>query len=156
MLPVVGSSAAVPTPHSENHSHHLQWAAFHTRCSARPSGPAIFEISNIGLKRGSLLLINWPPEIAAMPEPLEFDPYVSRGMLLTRQTFRKLFRSERADEEEGLGIRQVTLLFTDLKGATALYEHLGDLISSGRFPAECRVAPRPRRPAGRMLPRGQT
>ena len=48
-------------------------------------------------------------------------------MLLTRQTFRKLFRSERVDEEEGLGIRQVTFLFTDLKGSTALYEHLGDL-----------------------------
>ena len=40
---------------------------------------------------------------------------------------RKLFRSERVDEEEGLGIRQVTFLFTDLKGSTALYERLGDL-----------------------------
>jgi len=48
-------------------------------------------------------------------------------MLLTRQTFRKLFRSERVDEEEGLGVRQVTFLFTDLKGSTALYERLGDL-----------------------------
>jgi class 3 adenylate cyclase len=28
---------------------------------------------------------------------------------------------------EGLGIRQVTLLFTDLKGSTAMYERLGDL-----------------------------
>lgn len=94
-----------------------------------PSGRAVFEISNIGAKRGSVLLINWPPEIVAMPEKptLEFDPYVSGGMLLTRQTFRKLFRSERVDEEEGLGVRQVTLLFTDLKGSTALYEHLGDL-----------------------------
>ena len=46
---------------------------------------------------------------------------------LTRQTFRKLFRSERVDEEEGLGVRQVTFLFTDLKGSTALYERLGDL-----------------------------
>ena len=92
-------------------------------------GPAIFEISNTGPKRGSLLLINWPPEIVAMPEKptLEFDPYVSGGMLLTRQTFRKLFRSERVDEEEGLGVRQVTFLFTDLKGSTALYERLGDL-----------------------------
>jgi class 3 adenylate cyclase len=48
-------------------------------------------------------------------------------MLLTRQTFRKLFRSERVDEEEALGVRQVTFLFTDLKGSTALYESLGDL-----------------------------
>jgi class 3 adenylate cyclase len=94
-----------------------------------PSGSVVFEISNSGPKRGSLLLINWPPEIVAMPEKptLEFDPYVSGGMLLTRQTFRKLFRSERVDEEEGLGIRQVTFLFTDLKGSTALYERLGDL-----------------------------
>lgn len=97
--------------------------------SAVPLGPAIFEISNTGPKRGSLLLINWPPDIVAMPEKptLEFDPYLSGGMLLTRQTFRKLFRSERVDEEEGLGVRQVTFLFTDLKGSTALYERLGDL-----------------------------
>jgi class 3 adenylate cyclase len=64
-----------------------------------------------------------------MPEKpaLDFDPYLSGGTLLTRQTFRRLFRSERVDEEEGLGIRQVTFLFTDLKGSTALYERLGDL-----------------------------
>ena len=48
-------------------------------------------------------------------------------MLLARQTFRRLFRSERVDEREGLGIRHVTFLFTDLKGSTALYERLGDL-----------------------------
>jgi class 3 adenylate cyclase len=97
--------------------------------SALPPGPAVFEITNTGPRRGSLLLINWPPEIVALPEKptLEFDPYVSGGMLLARQTFRKLFRSERVDEAEGLGIRQVTFLFTDLKGSTALYEHLGDL-----------------------------
>lgn len=97
--------------------------------TALPSGPTVFEIVNTGPKRGSIILINWPPEIVAMPEKptLEFDPYVSGGMLLTRQTFRRLFRSERVDEEEGLGIRQVTFLFTDVKGSTALYERLGDL-----------------------------
>ena len=52
---------------------------------------------------------------------------MSGGMLLARQTFRRLFRSERVDEREGLGIRQVTFLFTDLKGSTAMYERLGDL-----------------------------
>jgi class 3 adenylate cyclase len=97
--------------------------------SSLPPGPAVLEIKNSGPKRGSLLLINWPTEIVAMPEKptLEFDPYVSGGMLLARQTFRNLFRSERVDEAEGLGIRQVTFLFTDLKGSTALYERLGDL-----------------------------
>ncbi|MBR0753051.1 adenylate/guanylate cyclase domain-containing protein [Bradyrhizobium jicamae] len=130
-LPVVDSSAAAgPAPNTPTIVRvTYDGQRFTSALSAVPSGPAVFEISNTGPKRGSLLLINWPPEIVTMPEKptLEFDPYVSGGMLLTRQTFRKLFRSERVDEEEGLGIRQVTLLFTDLKGSTALYEHLGDL-----------------------------
>jgi class 3 adenylate cyclase len=85
-------------------------------------------VENCGAVRGSLLLINWPPEVLAqtVKPALDFDPYMS-GMLLARQTFRRLFRSERVDEKEGLGIRQVTLLFTDLKGSTAMYEKLGDL-----------------------------
>ncbi|MDT4740336.1 DUF5939 domain-containing protein [Bradyrhizobium sp. WYCCWR 12699] len=47
--------------------------------SALPSGSVVFEISNTGPRRGSLLLINWPPEILAMPKKptLQFDPYVS-------------------------------------------------------------------------------
>jgi class 3 adenylate cyclase len=128
MLPVV--AAVVPTPNTPTIIRiTYDGRRFTSSVSAMPSGPAVFEISNTGPKRGSLLLINWPPEIVAMPEKptLEFDPYVSGGMLLTRQTFRKLFRSERVDEEEGLGVRQVTLLFTDVKGSTALYENLGDL-----------------------------
>jgi class 3 adenylate cyclase len=87
------------------------------------------EVENVGATRGSLLLINWPPDILALTvkPALDFDPYMSGAMLLARQTFRRLFRSERVDEKEGLGIRQVTLLFTDLKGSTAMYERLGDL-----------------------------
>jgi hypothetical protein len=130
MLPVVDSPAVVPTTGTPTNVRIIyDGQRFMPAVSAVPSGPAVFEIINTGSKRGSLLLTNWPPEIVAMPEKpaLEFDPYVSGGMLLTRQTFRKLFRSERVDEEEGLGIRQVTFLFTDLKGSTALYEHLGDL-----------------------------
>jgi class 3 adenylate cyclase len=128
MLPV--SPAAVPRPGTPTVVRIVyDGQRFKPAVTAVPPGPAVFEIINTGPKRGSVILINWPPEIVAMPEKpaLEFDPYVSGGMLLTRQTFRKLFRSERVDEEEGLGIRQVTFLFTDLKGSTALYERLGDL-----------------------------
>jgi class 3 adenylate cyclase len=97
--------------------------------AAVPPGPIVIDVENSGSARGSLLLINWPPDILArtVKPPLDFDPYMSGGMLLARQTFRRLFRSERVDEREGLGIRQVTLLFTDLKGSTAMYERLGDL-----------------------------
>jgi class 3 adenylate cyclase len=102
---------------------------FSSAVSSLPPGQAVIEVENTGSSRGSLLLINWPPEVVALPTKpaLDFDPYLSGGALLARQTFRRLFRSERVDESEGLGIRQVTLLFTDLKGSTALYERLGDL-----------------------------
>jgi class 3 adenylate cyclase len=102
---------------------------FSPMVAAIPSGPAIIDVKNTGSQRGSLLLLNWPPELVALTTKpvLEFEPYISGGSLLARQTFRRLFRSERVDEREGLGIRQATFLFTDLKGSTALYERLGDL-----------------------------
>jgi hypothetical protein len=124
-LPVTGAPATTPT-HVRVTYDGQRFAASH---AAVPPGPIVIEVANTGAARGSLLLINWPPEVVAqtVKPPLEFEPYMSGGMLLARQTFRRLFRSERVDEKEGLGIRQVTLLFTDLKGSTAMYERLGDL-----------------------------
>jgi class 3 adenylate cyclase len=124
-VPVLGEPAATPT--------HLRvrydGQRFSPSVSAVPPGPIVINVENSGTARGSLLLINWPPEVLAqtVKPALDFEPYMSGGMLLARQTFRRLFRSERVDEREGLGIRQVTLLFTDLKGSTAMYERLGDL-----------------------------
>jgi class 3 adenylate cyclase len=122
---VVGEAATAPTRLLIKYDGRL----FSPSLSAVPPGPIVVEVENTSATRGSLLLVNWPPEILAqtVKPALDFDPYLSGGMLLARQTFRRLFRSERVDEKEGLGIRQVTLLFTDLKGSTAMYERLGDL-----------------------------
>jgi class 3 adenylate cyclase len=125
MVPVAGEPKTTPTPL------HIKYDGqrFSPSLGAVPPGPIIIDVENSSNMRGSLLLVNWPPEILAqtVKPPLEFQPYMSGGMLLATQTFRRLFRSERVDEKEGLGIRQVTLLFTDLKGSTAMYERLGDL-----------------------------
>jgi class 3 adenylate cyclase len=125
MLPVAGGMTGEPQALRVAYD----GQRFSPTCPALSAGPALVEIDNIGDERGSLLLLNWPPEIVAMTAKpaLDFDPYVSGGMLLARESFRRLFRSERVDEQEGLGIRQVTLLFTDLKGSTSMYERLGDL-----------------------------
>lgn len=125
VLPVAGEAVTVPTLLRVRYD----GQRFSTSLPAVRPGPVIVEIENSAAMRGSLLLINWPPEILAQTTKpvLDFDPYMSGGMLLARQTFRRLFRSECVDEREGLGIRQVTLLFTDLKGSTAMYERLGDL-----------------------------
>ena len=44
----------------------------------------------------------------------------------TLQTFRDLFADEVLRPGDEVGISQVTLMFTDLKGSTALYERVGD------------------------------
>jgi len=124
-VPVAGGPATAPTVLRVGYD----GRRFSPSLSAVPPGPIVIDVENSGAARGSLLLINWPPEVLARTTKpaLEFEPYMSGGMLLARHTFRRLFRSERVDEREGLGIRQVTLLFTDLKGSTAMYERLGDL-----------------------------
>jgi class 3 adenylate cyclase len=46
--------------------------------------------------------------------------------LTTRQTFRDLFSAETLRPGDDVGIRRIVLMFTDLKGSTALYERVGD------------------------------
>ena len=60
-------------------------------------------------------------------ELLHFDPYLTGKHLLTSQTFKSLFRSEVVGGAQGLAIRDIALLFTDIRGSTALYQRIGDL-----------------------------
>ncbi|MCK6603210.1 MAG: adenylate/guanylate cyclase domain-containing protein [Bacteroidetes bacterium] len=47
--------------------------------------------------------------------------------LLTNAYFRQFFSDQVVPEDRGLKIKNITLLFTDLKGSTELYEKIGDL-----------------------------
>lgn len=70
----------------------------------------------------------WPP--AAPPgHPLTHKtmPYLTGPRLLSSQVFRDLFRAESIPSEGGLELKSVTLVFTDLKGSTAIYERVGDI-----------------------------
>ncbi|MCZ8155676.1 MAG: DUF5939 domain-containing protein [Leptospira sp.] len=58
---------------------------------------------------------------------IEFDPYLTAKSLLNNKTFRDIFKGEDIVGASGLSIKDVTLLFTDLKGSTSLYERIGDL-----------------------------
>jgi class 3 adenylate cyclase len=91
-------------------------------------GRVVCEIENTTNKRSAFLLFNPPP----LPYdfkfvPLDFGSFLSGKRLLTTQTFRDLFRSEVIQGTEGIGVRDITVLFTDLKGSTALYDRIGDL-----------------------------
>ena len=56
-------------------------------------------------------------------------PFLTAKRLLTNQTFRDLFRTDTLDVDQRLKITSLTFLFTDLKGSTALYERVGDLVA---------------------------
>lgn len=88
-------------------------------------GRVALRIQNGGMTRATVLSAWLPPDKAEAP--LTFDPFLTGKRLLTTQTFRDLFRSEVIEGTEGIGIREQTLLFTDLKGSTELYERIGDL-----------------------------
>jgi class 3 adenylate cyclase len=82
------------------------------------------EIENASDKRISLGVMAQPKD---NPMVVVFDPFLSGKRLITTQTFRDIFRGETIQKNEGLGIKSITMVFTDLKGSTALYERIGDL-----------------------------
>jgi class 3 adenylate cyclase len=56
-------------------------------------------------------------------------PFLTAKRLLTNQTFRDIYRADALDVDQRLKITSLTFLFTDLKGSTALYERVGDLVA---------------------------
>jgi len=55
--------------------------------------------------------------------------FLTAKRLLTNQTFRDIYRTDTLDIDQRLKITSLTFLFTDLKGSTALYERVGDLVA---------------------------
>lgn len=55
------------------------------------------------------------------------QPFLTAKRLFTNQTFRDLYRAESLNIDQRLKIASLTVLFTDLKGSTELYERVGDL-----------------------------
>jgi class 3 adenylate cyclase len=88
-------------------------------------GSVTLEVDNPTSTRGVLAITQVAPDEKA--GLLNFDPYLTGKHLLTSQTFKSLFRSEVVGGAQGLAIRDIALLFTDIRGSTALYQRIGDL-----------------------------
>jgi class 3 adenylate cyclase len=56
-------------------------------------------------------------------------PFLTAKRILTNQTFRDLYKADNLNIDQRLKITSLTFLFTDLKGSTALYERVGDLVA---------------------------
>ena len=88
-------------------------------------GKVFVSVDNRTAARASMLILNLPPGFEK--KRLIFEPFLSGKRLISIQTFRDLFSSEVIQGTEGIGVSDITILFTDLKGSTALYERIGDL-----------------------------
>jgi class 3 adenylate cyclase len=98
-----------------------------------PAGPGVVSISSgqvtvtieNGMDRRACIWAGYfmgePPRTG-----ITFEPFLSGKKLVTTQTFRNLFRAETLAADEGIGVKAITFLFTDLKGSTALYDQIGD------------------------------
>jgi class 3 adenylate cyclase len=54
-------------------------------------------------------------------------PFLTATRLMSNQTFRDLYRTATLDSDQRFKITNLTILFTDLRGSTALYDRVGDL-----------------------------
>ncbi len=89
-------------------------------------GKVVLEVRNAGKLPVVFGILQLPMATFQRPK-LHFTPSLSGKRLLMTQTFRDFFRSEVISATEGIAVLDVTLVFTDLKGSTALYERIGDL-----------------------------
>lgn len=90
------------------------------------SGKVIVEFENATDQRAALWVMHYPLTGNEQGSSIRFAPFLSGKRLLTTQTFRDLFRAETVQHEEGIKVHDLTYLFTDLKGSTALYDEIGD------------------------------
>lgn len=97
-------------------------ASLSWRASARPSpgavrsGDVALDVKNDGPAAVRVSLIQADPPGDRVPASL----------LATRPGFRKQFHHAALSRDVRLAVREVSLLFTDLSGSTALYEEVGD------------------------------
>ena len=94
------------------------------KAELRP-GPKVLRFRNRTALKGAIILMSHPE--GEIHSPLAFPPFLSGKRLFNSQTFRDLFQSETIQGEEGIAIKDITVLFTDLKSSTALYDRIGDL-----------------------------
>ena len=90
-------------------------------------GAVSVRVRNDTEELGTFCLAILPPGFEFGHLPIRFLPFLTGKRLLTTQTFRDLFHSEVIRASDGIGVRDIALLFTDLKGSTALYDAIGDL-----------------------------
>ncbi|MCB1137405.1 MAG: adenylate/guanylate cyclase domain-containing protein [Leptospiraceae bacterium] len=97
-----------------------------------PPGKYIVHVHNrTGRRVGTTYLQPNPDRITEIAErsPTQILPFLTARELLNNQSFRELFRIHHLSPNLNLNIKSLTILFTDLRGSTEMYDRAGDLIA---------------------------
>ena len=95
-------------------------------------GKVRFTVHNQSGSAMGVRLLWVQPEIAMglfRSDPPVLLPFLTGKMTLNNQTFRELFKIQNLMTNLKLNVRSLTVLFTDLKGSTELYENIGDVVA---------------------------
>jgi hypothetical protein len=95
-------------------------------------GKTIIRLNDFRKKNTGVILIltDFPLVRNIIKEyPPQMAPFLTGKMLLNNQSFRELFRIQNLIPDLKLDVRSLTILFTDLKGSTALYDRAGDVFA---------------------------
>lgn len=61
--------------------------------------------------------------------PSTFTPFLTAKMLLNNQSFRDLFRISQSSANFNVNVKNLTIMFTDLRGSTEMYDKAGDVFA---------------------------
>ena len=90
-------------------------------------GKLVLELEQDSAAKAALMVWHAPMDLIGANPDVGFVPCLTASQLFASQTFHDLFHEEVFRESEGFGVKDVTILFTDLKSSTQLYQQIGDL-----------------------------
>jgi class 3 adenylate cyclase len=61
--------------------------------------------------------------------PTVVSPFLTAKKLLNNQSFRDLFRIHKLSPDLNLNVKSLTIMFTDLRGSTEMYDQAGDILA---------------------------
>ncbi len=99
----------------------------HAHSKAAPMRPGPLRIAFENRSKRRALPGVWLPNDEMHCAFKKRRPFLTATRMFTNQTFRDLYRSGTLDSEQRFKITNLTILFTDLRGSTALYDRVGDL-----------------------------
>lgn len=97
-----------------------------------PKGKYEVKITNRTInKAGGLHLAPNPGRIQEITRrhPTRVSEFLTAKNLLNNQTFRDLFRVQQLRSDLNLNVKSLTIMFTDLRGSTEMYDKAGDMIA---------------------------